>query len=162
MLDEFVMRGGLLSYGPDPVDLFRRDASYVDRILRGAKPGDLAVQLPVKYEMGRHPGFQGVLLRRRQFAGASFVTKIRQPAQAFLAVQLGTSNESCRRPGRELSRSPRSSFRSRAAAMLARRVRRVSAFPFRTSVMVRSDGGVRAGAITSGNGCIFRERLPGC
>ena len=65
MLDEFVMGGGLLSYGPDPVDLFRRAASYVHRILRGAKPGDLPVQLPVKYEMGRHPGFQGVLLRRR-------------------------------------------------------------------------------------------------
>ena len=41
----------MLSYGPDPVDLFRRAASYVDRILRGAKPGDLPVQFPVKYEM---------------------------------------------------------------------------------------------------------------
>jgi putative tryptophan/tyrosine transport system substrate-binding protein len=43
--------GGLLSYGGDPVDLWRRSASYVDRILRGAKPGDLPVQFPVKYEM---------------------------------------------------------------------------------------------------------------
>jgi putative ABC transport system substrate-binding protein len=43
--------GGLLSYGPDPVDNFRRAASYVDRILHGEKPGDLPVQFPVKYEM---------------------------------------------------------------------------------------------------------------
>jgi putative ABC transport system substrate-binding protein len=43
--------GGLLSYGPDPADDFRRAATYADRILRGAKPGDLPVQLPVKYEM---------------------------------------------------------------------------------------------------------------
>jgi putative ABC transport system substrate-binding protein len=43
--------GGLLSYGPDVVDTYRRAATYVDRILRGEKPGDLPVQLPVKYEM---------------------------------------------------------------------------------------------------------------
>jgi putative tryptophan/tyrosine transport system substrate-binding protein len=48
----FIARdGGLLSYEPDRVDLWRRAASYVDRILRGAKPGDLPVQLPTKYEM---------------------------------------------------------------------------------------------------------------
>jgi putative ABC transport system substrate-binding protein len=41
----------LLSYGPDRVDISRRAASYVDRILRGEKPGDLPVQFPVKYEM---------------------------------------------------------------------------------------------------------------
>ena len=48
---DFVRDGGLLSYAPDPVDLFRRAASYVDRILRGEKPGDLSVQLPTKFEM---------------------------------------------------------------------------------------------------------------
>jgi putative ABC transport system substrate-binding protein len=41
----------LLSYGPDLVDTFRRAASYVDRILRGEKAGDLPVQLPTKFEM---------------------------------------------------------------------------------------------------------------
>jgi putative ABC transport system substrate-binding protein len=43
--------GGLLSYGPDFVDNWRRTASYVDRILRGEKPGDLPVQFPTKFEM---------------------------------------------------------------------------------------------------------------
>jgi putative ABC transport system substrate-binding protein len=47
---EFVKDGGLLSYGVDLVDIWRRAASYVDRILRGEKPGDLPVQLPTKYE----------------------------------------------------------------------------------------------------------------
>jgi len=48
---EFARDGGLLSYGVDLVDPFRRAASYVDRILRGEKPGDLPVQLPTKFEM---------------------------------------------------------------------------------------------------------------
>jgi putative tryptophan/tyrosine transport system substrate-binding protein len=41
----------LLAYGPDFGDIFRRAASYVDRIVRGAKPADLPVQLPTKFEM---------------------------------------------------------------------------------------------------------------
>ena len=47
----FVTLGGLISYGPDRVDLFRRAAVYVDRILKGEKPADLPVQAPVKYEL---------------------------------------------------------------------------------------------------------------
>jgi ABC-type uncharacterized transport system substrate-binding protein len=47
----FVTDGGLISYGPDIVDQFRRAAGYVDRILKGEKPADLPVQAPVKYEL---------------------------------------------------------------------------------------------------------------
>jgi putative ABC transport system substrate-binding protein len=47
--------GGLLSYGPDRVESWRRAATYVDRILRGAKPGDLPVRLPTKFEMAVNP-----------------------------------------------------------------------------------------------------------
>ena len=47
----FVTSGGLISYGPDPTDQFRRAAGYVDRILKGEKAADLPVQAPTKYEM---------------------------------------------------------------------------------------------------------------
>jgi putative ABC transport system substrate-binding protein len=47
----FARDGGLLSYAPDAVENLRRAASYVDRILRGAKPGDLPVQFPTKFEL---------------------------------------------------------------------------------------------------------------
>ena len=47
----FVTAGGLISYGPDFVDQYRRAADYVDRILKGEKPADLPVQAPTKYEL---------------------------------------------------------------------------------------------------------------
>ena len=47
----FVTSGGLISYGPDPIDVFRRAAAYVDRILKGEKAADLPVQAPTTYEL---------------------------------------------------------------------------------------------------------------
>ena len=47
----FATDGGLISYGPDETDQFRRAAGYVDRILKGEKPADLPVQAPTKYEL---------------------------------------------------------------------------------------------------------------
>ena len=50
-LRQFVLEGGLMSYGPDTADIWRRAASYVDRILKGEKPAELPAQAPVKFEL---------------------------------------------------------------------------------------------------------------
>ncbi len=50
-LPEFVHHGGVLSYGPDRNDLFRRAATYVDRLLKGARPTDLPVEQPTKFDL---------------------------------------------------------------------------------------------------------------
>jgi putative tryptophan/tyrosine transport system substrate-binding protein len=48
---DYVEAGGLMSYGPNLLDLFRRAGEYVDKILRGAKPGDIPVEQPTKFDL---------------------------------------------------------------------------------------------------------------
>ena len=59
----FVGAGGLISYGPDFVDQYRRAAGYVDRILKGEKPADLPVQAPTNFKLTINLKAQGAPLR---------------------------------------------------------------------------------------------------
>ena len=63
-----VAEGGMMSYRTDVVQVWRQTASYVERILRGAKPGDLPVQFPTKFELDRYCGRNENFVR---VAGAS-------------------------------------------------------------------------------------------
>jgi putative ABC transport system substrate-binding protein len=65
----YVAQGALMSYGPDPYDLFRRSASYVDRILKGEKPADLPVQQPTKFELA-------INLKTAKLLGLQFPDKL--------------------------------------------------------------------------------------
>jgi len=51
MIRDFVEAGGLMSYGPDVLDLCRRSGDYVDKVLRGTKPGDIPVEQPTKFDL---------------------------------------------------------------------------------------------------------------
>jgi putative ABC transport system substrate-binding protein len=51
VLQEYVVAGGLMSYGPNLLDLYRRAADFVDKILRGTKPGDIPVEQPTKFDL---------------------------------------------------------------------------------------------------------------
>jgi putative ABC transport system substrate-binding protein len=73
---QFAVEGGLMSYGPDTADIFRRSAGYVDRILKGANPAELPVQEPTKFEFvinQKTAGGLGLVLSPTLLAGADEV-----------------------------------------------------------------------------------------
>jgi putative ABC transport system substrate-binding protein len=75
-LSYFARDGGLVSYGNDLTDSFRRAATYVDRILRGAKPAELPVQMPTKFEMAVN------LKTAKALASAALILRIDGPSSS--------------------------------------------------------------------------------
>jgi len=73
----FVEEGGLMSYGPSDADLFRRAAGYVDRILKGAKPGELPVEQPTKFDLY-------INLRTAKALGLNIPFHLQQRADALI------------------------------------------------------------------------------
>ena len=95
----FVRDGGLLSYGPDRADMYRRSASYVDRILRGEKPADLPVQLPIKFEMA-------INLKTAKALGLTFRKPcLWPPTRSSSNLSSVHSRDSCTRPCAALDRN---------------------------------------------------------